>query len=139
MNWIEIIIVAGLIVGFAILMTAIERNYRYNEDLAKNKSNSTIGSIEYSENVLNFIKTITNSIAVLKFRSFEDNHNMDKITQEIFKKLVIEVAAEVHESIDSSKIDFDKTLFTEKFYESYIVDMSVFAIKSLLNDFMNRH
>ena len=135
MDWTELLLVIALICGFAAIMLGIEKNYRNN---VNNTNSTTAGSIEYSESVLNFIKIITNSIAILKFRTFQDNHNMDKITQEIFKKLVMEVAAEVNESIDAEKINFDNTLFTKKFYETYIIDMSMFAVKSLLNDFINK-
>jgi hypothetical protein len=92
---------------------------------------------DYSEKLLEFIRMLTTQISVLKFRTFVDNHEMDKITKANIQKLVAEVAESVNTSINSTNIDFDDILFTKEFYENYIVETSLITIKNLLNKTIN--
>ena len=88
---------------------------------------------EYSDKMLEFVKMFIGQIAVLKFRTFVDSHNLGKITKANIQKLVAEVADTVHKSINIDKIDFEDTLFTKDFYEKYIIETSVIMIKELLD------
>ena len=97
----------------------------------KDENNNVI--TEYSEKILEFVKMFTTQVSVLQFRTFVDNHDIEKVTRKQLQQLVSDVAETVHNSIKIDKIDFEDTLFTKEFYESYIVDTSMIIIKSLLD------
>ena len=132
MEWIVIIF---MLMGYIIINIGITRIFHPSNHTPVEPN---IGSTDYSKNILEFTKTLASSIALLKFKTFEDNHNMNKITKENFKKLTNEVAVDVHNAIDKSKIDFNMTIFTEEFYDLYIVEMSIYAVKSLLGNYIDQ-
>lgn len=110
-----------------------KRNQMYLQLQEENTKNIA----DYSEKLLEFIKMLTSQIAILKFRTFVDNHEIDKITKANIQNLVADVAETVNVSINADHIDFDDVLFTKEFYENYIIDTSLITIKGLLNKTIN--
>ena len=87
--------------------------------------------------MLDFVKMLTSQIAVLRFRTFVDTHELDKITKANVQKLVTDVAETVHNSINIDNIDFEDMLFNKEFFEKYIIETSLITIKSLLDKAVN--
>lgn len=100
------------------------------------EDNSKI-TTEYSEKLLNFVKMITTQVAILQFRTFVDGHDMAKVTKANVRDVADNVAKTVKSSINMDSIDFSDTLFTKEFYESYIIETSIIAVKSLLEKTIN--
>lgn len=91
------------------------------------------GKTEYSDKLLEFIKTLTTQVAVLQFRTFVDAHEITKISKIHIKQVAENVAKTVHDAINMDSIDFNDTLFTKEFFEKYIIETSVNTVKSLLD------
>lgn len=101
--------------------------YRRLENENKNKT------VEYSNRVLELIRSIVGQIAVIKFRTFQDTHDMNKITKANVEALVKSVAEMANESLNMNNIFFKDTFFTKHFYERYIVETSVILIKQMVD------
>lgn len=100
------------------------------------EDNSRI-TTDHSEKLLNFAKMITTQVAILKFRTFADGHDISKVTIANVRDVADNVAKTVKSSINMDSIDFSDTLFTKEFYESYIIETSIIAVKSLLEKTVN--
>lgn len=86
---------------------------------------------EYSTKTLDFIRNFVSQICVLRYQEFIDNHDASKISKPQIETLINDVSREIYSSIDMKKIDFERTLYDEKFVETYIVQLTVTNIKSL--------
>lgn len=89
--------------------------------------------LQYTEKLLEYIRMVATQIAVLKFRTFQDGHEMDKVTRMNIKNLVSDVATETRDSINFNNIDIENTLVTSEFLTKYLVEVSVIAVKEMLN------
>lgn len=95
-------------------------------------------SPEYSHEVLEYLRSFTVEVSAITFRNFIDNHEIEKITKATMTKLVEDTAKIVNESINVGNIRFNDTLFTRKFYDKYIIDISMISIKELLEKAVNK-
>lgn len=95
-------------------------------------------SPEYSHEVLEYLRSFIVEVSAIIFRNFIDNHEIEKITKATMTKLVEDTAKTVNESISVTNIRFDDTLFTRKFYDKYIIDISMISIKELLEKAVNK-
>lgn len=105
--------------------------YRQIENENKNKT------VEYSNKVLELVRSIVGQIAVLKFRTFQDSHDMSKITTTNTKALVDDVARMAKRSLNMNNIFLDDTFFTKEFIENYIVETSIILIKQMIEKAAN--
>ena len=90
-------------------------------------------TVEYSNKVLELIRSIVGQIAVLKFRTFQDTHDMEKVTKANVETLVSDVAKMANKSLNMNNIFLDDTFFTKEFVEQYIVETSVILIKQMMD------
>lgn len=91
------------------------------------------GSLDYSKDLIEFIRTIIGQQAVLKFRDFQDKYRqVDKITAANCKKLVEDIAVSSNAAINRNNIQFDAAIFNESFYNEYIVQTSMMYAKDLV-------
>ena len=104
-----------------------EIEYQRLENENKNKT------VEYSNKVLELIRSIVGQIAVLKFRTFKDTHDMEKVTKANVEGLVKDVANMANKSLNMNNIFLDDTFFTKEFVEQYIVETSVILIKQMMD------
>lgn len=100
--------------------------YRRLDNENKNKT------VEYSNNILELIRSIVGQIAVIKFRTFRDSHDMTKITESNVKALTREVAEMANRSLNMNNIFFKDTFFTEEFYKKYIIETSIILVKQMV-------
>lgn len=94
-------------------------------------------SIEYSRNLMKYLREFIGQITVIKFKTFIDSHKMDKITEINIKKLIDDIATTTNNSINRSNILFDNTIITKEFYESYIVETAIMLVKEMLEKLEN--
>jgi len=94
-------------------------------------------SIEYSRNLMKYLREFIGQITVIKFKAFIDSHKMDKITEINIKKLIDDIATTTNKSINRSNILFDNTIITEEFYESYVIETTIILVKEMLEKLEN--
>lgn len=108
-----------------------EIEYQRLENENKNKT------VEYSNKVLELIRSIVGQIAVLKFRTFQDTHDMTKITKANIEALVKDVAEMANKSLNMNNIFLEDTFFTKEFVEKYIVETAIIIIKQMTDKAVN--
>lgn len=108
---------------------SLENDIEYRRLEVENKNKT----VEYSNKVLELIRSIVGQIAVLKFRTFQDTHDMSKVTKTNVEGLVKEVAGMANNSLNMNNIFLDDTFFTKEFYEKYIVETSIILIKQMVD------
>lgn len=118
---------------FRIRSQTLEMKIQEIEESRKEKS------IEYSNNIMKYIREFIAQIATLQFKTFVDGHNMNKITEANIKKLVQDIAEEVKTALNEVNILFDNMLFTKDFYDKYIVETTVITVKTMLEKFQLEH
>jgi hypothetical protein len=87
--------------------------------------------ITYTNQVMKLIREVTTQIALLKFRTFQDSHDMSKIMRANIASIAEETAIESERSFNKENIYWESLLFTKDFYNAYIVETSIIVIKSL--------
>lgn len=141
-------IVSTLVTGAAILIMLIvllwfiitigvlaKLNNKFKHDstaLQELKEGNKERVVEYSKQVLEFIRMMVGQVAVIKFRTFIDNRKIEKISKANVEELVADVARTVNRSINMSNIQIENTVYSREFFEEYIVESSVMIIKDLL-------
>lgn len=132
-----IIIVGIVLIWFGIsLMVLIRLKKKYVKDttlLHDLKEANQEKVVEYSKQLLDFIRMMVSQIAVIRFRTFVDNNDMSKITKSSIEKLVHDVASTVKQSINISNVSIENTVYSEEFFDRYIVETSVIMVKDLLD------
>lgn len=118
---------------FAIKQNEIEVKREANKIAAKNDHSS----LEYSNGLLDFVKTVVAQTTVLKFRSFIDNRDVSKITLTQLKKFVQEIVPLIHDSLVIGNMDLNGVMFTERFLNIYIIETSMIMAKELLDKAIN--
>lgn len=98
------------------------------------EENLQFRSIDYSEQILAYLRSFIGHVAVLKFQEFKDNNSFAKVTREHTKPLVKDVAFSVKESLKVSNINEGQLLFTDEYLNKFIIDVSVHSVKRLLED-----
>lgn len=93
-------------------------------------------NLQYSKEILEFVKAIIAQEAVMYFRDFSDSHIIEKVTLSQVKKIVTDVANRVNRSMKRDSIDFSITVFNEDFYNHYIIECSKDYIKQLLEKYV---
>lgn len=106
---------------------SLENDIQYRRLESENKNKT----VEYSNKVLELIRSIIGQIAVLKFRTFQDTHEMDKVTKANVEGLVKDVAQMANNSLNMNNIFLDDTFFTKEFVEKYIIETSIILIKQM--------
>ena len=106
-------------------------------DNFSNYHQDIISSTESAEKLLDFIRMISNQIAIIHFRNFIDSHDISKVTKANIRDLVEDTATNIKNSINIDDIDFVDMLITEEFLDEYIINIASITIKDLLNKSLN--
>lgn len=77
---------------------------------------------------------IVSNVVILKWREYEDSHNMSRITRAQVSELVKECAKTIKDVIDIETIDFDTILCTSEYIDFLIVNSVIFNIKKMLDE-----
>jgi hypothetical protein len=135
-------IITGLVVIIVILAGLyIKMRIKMKEVI---KFDTKVGSldfsnrrVEYTQSMMLYIRDLTMQVASIQFRNFIDGHDLSKVTKATMSKLVEDTAIKVNKSIYLNNIKFDDLLFTEDFYNNYIIDVAMISIKELLDKVIN--
>lgn len=99
------------------------------------KDENKYRSVDYSKNVLEYIKTFVSQIALIKFKEYISNNDTEKMTLASVEKLVKSVATTVKNAFVSTHIFVDDLLFTREFIDKYIIDVSMYMIRDMVDKF----
>ncbi len=102
-----------------------------NSELSNLDIKIPIECIKYSNDMLDFIKSMVTQVSILKFNIFIDAYIKEKIARVHLEDLVKEVATEVRISLDYSKFKTDMLLYSKDFIDNYIVETSMMIVKGL--------
>lgn len=122
----------------------IKHSYELNDKIKECENeirirDDKINRIDNSLKLVDFIRDITGQWVVIKFKNFNDGHNLTKVTEENIKKLVSEIAIEVRRAIRYNEIDFESLVLTQEFYDKYIVNSAVILVKDMLDKVVNNY
>lgn len=135
-TWVAVLIMFIVLLWFIITIgVLVKLNNRFKHDstaLQELKEGNKERVVEYSKQVLEFIRMMVGQVAVIKFRTFIDNRKIEKISKANVEELVADVARTVNRSINMSNIQIENTVYSREFFEEYIVESSVMIIKELL-------
>lgn len=89
--------------------------------------------LEYSDQFMAFLKNVIGQIVVIRFRTFKDSRDLEKLTEQQIKNLIVDIAEETNEYLRQSFDFTDKSvmLFNEKFYNVMIVNTIIIMVKEL--------
>lgn len=90
--------------------------------------------LDYSDHVLKHVRELVSTMSNIRFKTFLDKYETSKITQEHVKKLIEDIAVSVNESIDYSNINFNNTIFTKEYLNKYIIEITMYLVKDLVNE-----
>lgn len=116
------------------IIKLIKLNRKYIADgaeLAHLKESNNVKVIEYSKQVLEFIRMMVSQVAIIKFRTFIDNNDITKVTKSHIEKLASQVATSVKYSINIGNISLSDTIYTQEYFDEYIVETSILMVKQL--------
>lgn len=85
---------------------------------------------EYSEKILDLIHNIVNRIALIEFNRAIDGKDISKMHMNNFMPIIDQTAKRAREALKDGIGDYG--VFSEKFIEDYIIDVSTMTFKSLL-------
>jgi len=133
-------VIAGWLISTGIiLLVFVNKYFGTKRELLQNEKSLLHQRmcINNTNDVLEFVKDVTASTAVTKFRTFKDGRDMSKITSANVEELVKEVASASFESINLERFYENDVLFTSDYYMSYITETSIILIKELLEKAVN--
>lgn len=114
----------------------LELKLQRDEIKYKSEHRNRQESLRYSEDMLDFIKLVVAQVSVIQFRKFTDGHKMEKVTLAQVKNIVSEIAGTVNKAIIRDNIEFDTTIFTREFFDSYIIETTSMFVKQLLEKYI---
>lgn len=129
---IMIIVVIWFIISLTVLSKLNNKYLKDAEDLKELKEANGERIIDYSKQMLEFIKMMVGQVSVIKFRTYIDNNKLDKTAKPNIEKIVEDVANTVNDAINVNNISLKDTIYTKEFFEQYIVETSILMIKQML-------
>lgn len=131
---------AGTFVGrmfVALCKYIITKKPSKDEPEPKPDYSKNILAVRYSEQILDFIRTISVQSAVMKYQEFADGHDIDKITRAQVQNLVIDISVETKNHVNLDVIDYNELLYDRQFIEGYIIQNSISTVKRMLEKSIN--
>lgn len=118
------------------------KSMRLNNDLTKSTSLSEkyqagMKKIEYSDKYLDFLKDLIVKIVSLNFKTFKDNHLLNKVTQQHMKSFIEETATQVKLVINNDEY-IDLLMYSSTYCDKFIVDAVIATTKNLLENQVDR-
>jgi sulfur relay (sulfurtransferase) DsrC/TusE family protein len=89
--------------------------------------------IDYSNQILEFTRTLIGQITILKARTYSDTHDLSMGSKAQISSLAKEVAETFKNSLNPEIWDTikNKTFYTREFYINYIVETSIIMVKDI--------
>lgn len=137
-----LVIMLFVILWFIISMVMLSRLYiRFNNnthELIALKESNKEKLVDYSNKSLDFIKMMISQTALLKFRTFIDANDISKVTRIQIEGVVSDVAKTVKGTINMNNIAIENTIYTEEFFDNYIIETSVYIVKQLFENAVDK-
>lgn len=130
---IMLIVVIWFIISLVVLYKLRNKFNKDSKILEDMKESNKHKMVEYSTQVLEFIRMMVGQVAVLKFRTFVDSNDLSKVSKSSVEKLVADVAASVNNSMNMVNLSLENTVYSKEFFEQYIIETSVLMVKDLLD------
>lgn len=118
----------------AAIIKYLDSKEREGEERIKIQQNAIrpkIDPLEHSRDVLEFTKSVIGTITVLKFKEFRDSRQFNMVTRENIERLISNIASSVNRSIDITRLDLKNVVFSQEFYQKYIIDTTIYMVKQL--------
>ena len=138
---VSVIVLLGLLV-FSLHSLLIYFKSKYtnlNSGDHSHIDNANKETTEYSNNLLEFIRLMVGQTAVIEFQTFQDNHDMTKVTKANIESVAKRVAEIVHNSINEDVFSFENVFFTRRFYDYYIVNTSIVLVKQMFEKVVDNY
>jgi biopolymer transport protein ExbB/TolQ len=103
------------------------------EESSVEKINKDKEILAYSESLLKSIRDAIAAVSSIKYKEFSDNHNIEKITKEHFKRMIEDTVSTIKTDINFSNIDYDNIIYTKEYINRYIIDTTVYILKNMFN------
>lgn len=133
-----LVLMCIVIMWFVISLVVLFKLYKQHNQTAKEiialKEDNKDKMLEYSNKSLEFIKLMVSQIALLKLKAFIDQHDISKVTRSQIEKVVEDVATTVRKNINMNNFQLSHTIYTEEYFDQYIVDTAVFIVKKLFDE-----
>jgi biopolymer transport protein ExbB/TolQ len=132
-----IILLIHLIIKIHALMDKEEELYNLEkkklEESSKEKIIKDKEILEYSELLLKSIREAIASVTTVKYRTFSDNHDLEKITKEHLKRMLGDTVTIVKNDINFNNIDYENLIYTKEYINQYIIDTTIYTLKNMFN------
>jgi biopolymer transport protein ExbB/TolQ len=89
--------------------------------------------LEYSEALLKSIREAIGAVTTVKYRTFSDGHNIEKITEAHFKRMIEETCTLIKTDINFGNIDYENLIYTKEYINQYIIDTTIYTLKNMFN------
>lgn len=136
-----LIIMMFVIIWFIIsLIMLYNLQKKYNSrmlELALLEKNNNTKVVDYSNQLLEFIRMMISQVSILKLKVFIDNNHVDKITKFQVEQVVTDIATTVKTALNVNNIAIENTIYTQEFFEQYIIDTTVHTVKQLMEKTIN--
>ena len=133
-----LVLMCIVIMWFVISLVVLFKLYKQHNQTAKEiialKEDNKDKMLEYSNKSLEFIKLMVSQIALLILKAFIDQHDISKVTRSQIEKVVEDVATTVRKNINMNNFQLSHTIYTEEYFDQYIVDTAVFIVKKLFDE-----
>lgn len=123
-----------LSIGLHVISLLKERNdimmdqYDYENNRIGNLSND---SKQFHE----FIKFIITETAVVKFKRYLMNNDINKSNRTAVQQIIKEIATEVFEALQNNDTIYDEqNLLNKDYYIEYITDLTIITVDKMLDD-----
>lgn len=120
-----------LIISIVVLMKLYGRYTKNSLQMIELQSHNKDKLIDYSTELMDFIRMLISQVALLKVKEFTDGNDITKVTRAHIEGIISDVATEIKEQINMNNISLANTIYTEEFFDQYIVDSTVYIVKEL--------
>lgn len=131
-----------LMIGIAAGIWIVDQNGKKNaldpnpvhteEQIGKIAVETGIKSIEYSNEMLKFIREFTVDYVTVEFEVYRNNiYSTNKVTKEALKNFINQCATGVHNTLPNYRVKSQYLLYTDEYIESYIINVTAMTVRKL--------
>lgn len=123
-----------LVISIIVLIKVYARYTKTSLNLVELENSNKDNLINYSSELLDFIKLMISQVALLKVKEFLDGNDISKVTRVHIENIISEVATDIKNRINMNNVSIENTIYTKEFFDQYIVDTTVYIVKQLFEE-----
>lgn len=123
-----------LVISVIVLIKVYARYTKTSLNLVELENSNKDNLINYSSELLDFIKLMISQVALLKVKEFLDGNDISKVTRVHIENIISEVATDIKNRINMNNVSIENTIYTKEFFDQYIVDTTVYIVKQLFEE-----